>query len=191
VTSVLRGHRSDQVAARGHDALSTFGLLPDASVAELRGYMEQLIGLGLLEQAGDPYPVLTVTSRGIALLKDERAIPDLELARQRTPRRDGLRQASRVEAESWEGVDRDLFERLRAVRLDVARARGVPPYVIFHDATLRDMARLRPTHVGALLAVRGVGARKAEDLGETFVAAIREHGAGTGTTGIAGTDGIS
>jgi ATP-dependent DNA helicase RecQ len=79
-----------------------------------------------------------------------------------------------VEAESWHDVDRDLFERLRAVRLDVARARGVPPYVIFHDATLREMARLRPTSVGALLGVRGVGARKAEDLGELFLSAIRE-----------------
>ena len=189
VTSVLRGHRSEQVTARGHDALSTFGLLPDASVAELRGYMEQLIGLGLLEQTGDQYPVLSVTSRGIALLKDERSMPELELARQRTPRRDGGRAASRVEAESWEGVDRGLFERLRAVRLEVARARGVPPYVIFHDATLRDMARVRPTSVGALLAVRGVGARKAEDLGETFLAAIREHGSAAPSPAPVRTDG--
>ena len=66
-----------------------------------------------------------------------------------------------------------LFERLRAVRLEIARSRGVPPYVIFHDATLREMARLRPTSMDALLAVKGVGARKADDLGETFLAAIR------------------
>jgi ATP-dependent DNA helicase RecQ len=175
VTSVLRGHRSDQVVARQHDALSTFGLLAEASVAELRGYMEQLIGLGLLEQAGDAYPVLTMTSRGVALLKDERASPGLTLARQRTPRRDARRPTSRVEAESWEGVDRQLFDRLRAVRLEVARSRGVPPYVIFHDTTLRDMARLRPMSIDALLGVRGVGARKADDLGETFLAAIRAH----------------
>ena len=175
VTSVLRGHRSEQVVARRHDTLTTFGLLPDASVPELRGYMEQLIGLGLLEQAGDDYPVLTVTSRGVALLKDERAIPDLMLARQRKPARDRRPPTARVEAESWDGVDRHLFDRLRAVRLEVARARGVPPYVIFHDTSLRDMARLRPTTIAALLDVRGVGARKAEDLGETFIAAIRAH----------------
>jgi ATP-dependent DNA helicase RecQ len=137
--------------------------------------MDQLIGLGLLEQAGDAYPVLTMTSRGVALLKDEHASPGLTLARQRTPRRDARRPTSRVEAESWEGVDRQLFDRLRAVRLEVARSRGVPPYVIFHDTTLRDMARLRPTSVDALLGVRGVGARKADDLGDTFIAAIRAH----------------
>ena len=69
-------------------------------------------------------------------------------------------------------MDRDLFERLRALRLDIARSRGVPPYVIFHDTTLREMARLKPQSVSDLLGVRGVGARKAEDLGEAFVAVI-------------------
>jgi ATP-dependent DNA helicase RecQ len=70
-------------------------------------------------------------------------------------------------------VDRDLFEHLRAVRLDIARSRHVPPYVIFHDATLREMARLRPSTISELLSVKGVGARKADDLGTTFLAAIR------------------
>ena len=175
VTSVLRGQRTDQVVTRQHDGLSTFGLLAEASVSELRGYMDQLIGLGLLRQTDDTYPVLTMTPLGVTLLKDARAIPDLTLARQRTPKRGAPRPASRVEAESWQGVDRTLFEQLRAVRLDVARSRNVPPYVIFHDATLRDMARLRPTTLTELLDVRGVGARKAEDLGEIFLAAIREH----------------
>jgi ATP-dependent DNA helicase RecQ len=95
------------------------------------------------------------------------------LARQRPPRKDASRTRSRVETESWQDVDRALFERLRAVRLETARQRGVPPYVIFHDATLREMARLRPTSIDALLAVKGVGARKADDLGEIFLSAIR------------------
>ena len=175
VVSVLRGQRSEQVMARKHESLSTFGLMAQASVAELRGYIDQMLGLGLLRQVDVAYPVLTVTSSGIALLKNQSAFPDLVLARQRAPQRDARRPASRVEAESWQGVDRHLFERLRAVRLEVARSRGVPPYVIFHDATLRDMARLRPTSIRELLSVRGVGARKAEDLGETFLEAIRAH----------------
>ena len=102
-------------------------------------------------------------------------MPGLALARQRVPRKDAPRTQSKVETESWQGVDRGLFERLRAVRLEIARSRGVPPYVIFHDATLREMARLRPVSVEALLGVRGVGARKAEDLGGVFLDAIREH----------------
>jgi len=173
VANVLRGHASEQVVARGHDRLSTYALLPDASVPELRGYIEQLCGAGFLQQTDEAYPVLALTGRGLQLLKDESSAPDLRLARQRTPRRDAPRVRSRAEAESWEGVDRTLFDALRAVRLDVARQRGVPPYVIFHDATLREMARLRPTSVPALLRVKGVGARKAEDLGDLFLEVIR------------------
>ena len=173
VTNVLRGSAGDQVAARGHDKLSTFGLLDQASVPEIRGYIEQLTSHELLRQTDDAYPVLTLTPRGLQLLKDDASAPGLTLARQRTPQKDRRMPRSRVEIESWKDVDHDLFDRLRAVRLEIARGRGVPPYVIFHDATLRDMARLRPATMSALLGVKGVGARKAEDLGEVFLEAIR------------------
>jgi ATP-dependent DNA helicase RecQ len=173
VTSVLRGQVIEQVRARSHDQLSTFGLLAELPAVEIRGYIEQLTGLGLLRQTGDAYPVLMLTPKGVGLLRDEGSVPDLMLVRQRRARRDA-RTRSRAEAESWHDVDRALFERLRAVRLAIARSRGVPPYVIFHDTTLREMARLKPTSLGGLLTVKGVGARKAEDLGDLFLAAIRE-----------------
>ncbi len=176
IASVLRGNASEQVVARGHDRLSTFGLLPQASLAELRGYIDQLTSIGLLQQTDSAYPVIVLTQEGLKLLKDSASMPGLALARQRAPRKDAPRTPSKVEADSWEGVDRDLFERLRAVRLEIARSRGVPPYVIFHDATLREMARLRPVSAEALLEVRGIGARKAEDLGGIFLEAIRTHG---------------
>jgi ATP-dependent DNA helicase RecQ len=172
VTSILRGQASEQVTVRRHDQLSTFGLLAQASVAEVRGYIEQLVGQGLLRVTDDAYPVLALTADGVGLLKDAAARPDLTLARQRIPEKGGSRRRSRVEAESWEGVDRHLFERLREVRVTIARERGVPPYVVFHDTTLRDMARLKPRSLAALLSVRGVGARKAEDVGPRFLAAI-------------------
>jgi ATP-dependent DNA helicase RecQ len=172
IASVLRGHGSEQVMARRHDKLSTFGLLPQASVAEVRGYIEQLTGLGLLRQTDDAYPVIVLTAKGLELLKDEASFPGLTLARQRVPRKDAPRARSRVEAESWQDVDRGLFDRLRGLRLEIARSRGVPPYVIFHDATLREMARVRPGSLDAFLTVKGVGARKAEDLGAAFLDAI-------------------
>ena len=175
VASVLRGQASDQIVARGHDQLSTFGLLPDASVAEVRGYIEQLTGAGLLQQTDGVYPVVVLTPRGLELLKNPASMPGLGLARQRPPRKGAPRVQSRVEAESWQDVDRNLFERLRTVRLEIARSRGVPPYVIFHDATLREMARIKPTSIDALLTVKGVGARKADDLGGVFLEAIRAH----------------
>jgi ATP-dependent DNA helicase RecQ len=180
LANVLRGEASGQVLARGHEKLSTFGLLPSATVAEVRGYIEQLAALGLVQQTDEAYPVIVLTAKGRELLKDETSSPGLRLARQRPPRKDAPRPQSRVEIESWQDVDRDLFERLRTVRLEIARSRGVPPYVIFHDATLREMARLRPTSIPALFAVKGVGARKAEDLGEIFLNAIRAHQSPTG-----------
>jgi ATP-dependent DNA helicase RecQ len=116
---------------------------------------------------------VALTERGVELLKNGESAPDLVLARQRRPVKDRVPKRSRIESESWQDVDRDLFERLRAVRLQIARARGVPPYVIFHDTTLRELARLRPTSIAELYGIRGIGAKKAEDLGEVFLAAIR------------------
>ena len=175
VANVLCGSESEQVSARRHHELSTFGLLRDAPVAEVRGYIEQLVASGLLRQTDEAMPVLVLTPDGVALLKDSAARPDLKLARQRRPSKDKPARRSRPEAESWQDVDRELFDRLRALRLEIARSRGVPPYVIFHDTTLRDMARLKPRTVAELHGVYGVGARKAEELGEMFLRAIQAH----------------
>jgi ATP-dependent DNA helicase RecQ len=175
VTSVLRGHASEQVQTRGHHTLSVFGLLSALSVDELRGYIDQLIAHGLLQQSGDQYPVLQLTGDGATLLRDPAAGSGLSLARQRKPPKGRGPARSRLEAESWEGVDRDLFEALRALRLRLARARGVPPYVIFHDTTLRELAKHKPASLDALRHIYGVGARKAEDHGEAVLTIIREH----------------
>ena len=175
VANVLCGKDSEQITARRHHELTTFGLLKEAPAAEVKGYVEQLIAHGFLRQTGDAFPVVALTERGVELLKNAAAEPGLVLARQRRPTKDRAPKRSRIEAESWQDVDRDLFERLRAVRLSIARSRGVPPYVIFHDTTLRELARLRPKTMDALHGIRGVGARKAEDLGETFLAAIRDE----------------
>jgi len=172
VSNVLRGSDSELVRSRGHGGLSVFGLLKEASLDELRGYIDQLLAHGLLQQAGDDYPVLQLTADGLALLKDPQAHPDLSLARQKRPEKDRPRLRARVETESWDGVDRELFDRLRAMRLAVARQRGVPPYVIFHDTTLRELARLKPRSIAELHGVYGVGARKAEDLGALVLETI-------------------
>jgi ATP-dependent DNA helicase RecQ len=173
VANVLCGSETDQVSSRRHHELTTFGLLRDAPAPEVRGYIEQLIAHGFLRQTDDAFPVVALTERGVSLMKDPASQPDLVLARQRRPIKGRVQKRSRIESESWQDVDRDLFERLRVVRLEIARARGVPPYVIFHDTTLREMARVRPKTVDELHGIRGIGARKAEDLGETFLAAIR------------------
>ena len=177
VANVLRGSDSEIVRSRGHHDLSVFGLMKDATIDEMRGYIDQLLAHGLLQQGGDEYPILQLTPEGLALLKDGGAQPDLTLAKQKRPEKGRLPKRARVETESWEGVDRDLFERLRAMRLQVARARGVPPYVIFHDTTLREIARVKPTTMDALHHIYGVGTRKAEDMGGLVLQVVAESAA--------------
>jgi ATP-dependent DNA helicase RecQ len=172
VTNVLRGSDSEQVRSRGHHELSVFGLMKDATIDELRGYIDQLLAHGLLQQGGDEYPILQISAEGLALLKDATAAPELSLARQKRPDR-RLPKRARVETEGWDGVDRDLFEELRVLRLEIARRRRVPPYVIFHDTTLREIARSKPKTKEELRHVYGVGDRKAEDLGELVLAVVK------------------
>src|SRR5262249_53429432 len=131
-----------------------------------------LVARGLLRQTDDEFSVLRLTAEGLSLMRSPEAIPDLALARQRKAEpKDALRR-SRKDAESWDGVDRDLFERLRALRLRVARERGAPPYVIFHDSTLREIARLKPRSLAALRHVYGVGERKVDDLGDAIIEVV-------------------
>jgi ATP-dependent DNA helicase RecQ len=156
------------VQAAGHDTLSTFGLLREESGTAIRGYIEQLVAEGLLARDGEPYPVLLLTSSGAALLKG-----DGTCALYREVRPPAGRSRKRGEGVTSYGEHPGLFDLLRRVRLDIARARGVPPYVIFHDTTLREMAERRPSTIGDLYEIYGVGAKKAADFGDAFLDAIR------------------
>ncbi len=173
VTDVLTGKATEKVVASGHDELSTFGLLKEESGGAIRGYIEQLVGDGLLLREGDPYPVLRLTNSGALLLRGEGAC---QLYREVKPPSSKKRSRSGVRDTFTVTIDSDLFDVLREVRLRLARARGVPPYVIFHDTTLRDMVERKPKTIDDLHEVYGVGARKAADFGDAFLDAIRTFG---------------
>jgi ATP-dependent DNA helicase RecQ len=171
VANVLCGSESEQVAGRGHQRLSTFGLLREAAVPEVRGYIEQLTAEGLLRQTDEPYPVLALTDDGVSLLKDAAAFPGLSLARQRRVTKEARRDRRAAAPHTGAGDD-ELFDRLRAVRLRLARARNVPPYVIFHDTTLRELARLKPRSLDELGGIYGIGESKAAKFGRDFIEEI-------------------
>jgi ATP-dependent DNA helicase RecQ len=175
VTNVLRGSESEQVAARGHAQLSTFGLLRECSIDEVRGYIDQLLAFGLLHQTDDVYPVLRLTEDGAQMMRSGAAGGEFSLARQRKPVKGRAAPRARIEVESWDGVDKAIFERLRAMRLQIARARGVPPYVIFHDSTLRELARLKPKSMNDLAHVYGMGTRKIDAHGGAVLETINGH----------------
>ena len=170
VTDVLTGKATEKVVASRHHELSTFGLLKEETSAAIRGYIEQLVGDGLLAREGDPYPVLRLTTAGASLLRGD---GECQLYREVKPPASRKRSRSSVKDSFAVTVDSDLFDVLREVRTRLARERGVPPYVIFHDTTLRDMVERRPKTVDDLHEVYGVGAKKAADFGDAFLDAIR------------------
>jgi len=132
-----------------------------------RDWIEQLVGQAYLEKAGE-YNVLHVTERGWRVLHGEEVPTLLKPAEKRV-------KTSRVAVDSWEGVDHGLFEALRSLRRELAQRKGVPAYVVFSDAALRGMARLRPSTPDALLQVAGVGRVKLEQYGDLFLDAISSY----------------
>ena len=175
VTSVLRGENTDRIRSLGHDKLSTYGLLKEHGKVEIREWIYQLIGQKVLVQTTDEYPILRLNEASWELMQKKRAVRLLQPVRRKGKQRP---EKSRAETTSWEGVDRVLFESLRTLRLRLATERKVPPYIIFSDAVLRELARLKPTTREAMRLVHGIGDRKVQDFGGPVLSVIEEHGAG-------------
>jgi len=167
VIDVLRGEATAKVTQRGHDKLSTFGIGAERSGRDWRAIARQCIALGLLQVDHDSYGALRLTGESRGVLKGERRVA-LRAWREakRSTRRKGL-------PEELSGAAQTLFERLRAWRIDAARRHGVPAYVIFHDATLAEIARARPASLDALRGISGVGARKLEAYGADIVGLVQ------------------
>lgn len=168
VVDVLRGAQTEAIRKQGHHGLSTYGLLKTKSRSTLIHLVYQLLDQDLLVRTTSDYPVLKLNAASREVLRGERTVRILPV-RTRKVRK------TRHERDSWRGVDRILFDRLRALRLELARRRGVPPYVVFSDASLRDMARRRPRDPQEFLAVHGVGEKKLADFGVAFLEEIRHH----------------
>lgn len=165
---VLAGSKDQNVTKFGHTELSTYGLLRTERGTTIRDWIEQLVGQGYLQKAGE-YGVLQLTSTGREVLRGETTPALLAPAKQ-------AKSSRRAKAtDSWEGVDRGLFDALRTLRADIAAEQGIPAYIVFGDAALREMARRRPTSVDNFAQVKGVGAAKLRDYGETFLAAINTY----------------
>jgi len=176
VVDVLRGADNERIRRFRHEHLSTWGIGPEYSHAEWMSIGRQLVHRGYLLQDIAAYSVLKLTPRAGPLLRNEET---LELARPRTRAQTRVKPvAAKVQPPSIEDLDageKRLFERLRGLRQDLARARGVPPYVIFGDAALLEMSRERPRDEAEFLAINGVGQVKLERHGADFLRVIAEH----------------
>ncbi len=162
---ILLGKETPKVKQNGHESLSTFGIGNDLSEQEWRGVVRQLLAQGLLAVDTSGYGTLVVSETSGEVLRGER-----EVLLRREPERSASRKVKRSKA----AVDLppeslDLFERLRAWRGAAAKEQGVPAYVIFHDATLREIATARPQTMPGLGTITGVGESKLAKYGEAIL----------------------
>ncbi|MBI1179920.1 MAG: DNA helicase RecQ [Alphaproteobacteria bacterium] len=174
ITDVLRGAQTEKIAAAGHDRLPTFGAGADRAKDEWRAMLRQLVASGFLRIDIGGYGGLALTPKGRDLLRGEEGF---RFRPEALRRRGSGKGRAAVEAADLSAEEHSLLTALKELRLELARERQVPAYVIFSDRSLADMAQRRPDSAEAFAGVHGVGAAKLKEFGDIFIAAIRRHGA--------------
>ena len=167
VADVLRGSRSQKVIGAGHERLSVYGIVRDFSKDDIRTIALQLVDKGLLVKAEGRYPTLAVTPLGREFLRSDGVIR-LRRKHEQTDGMDGPRTPPL-------DYDRGLFEALRKLRWMLAKDQGVPPYVVFGDASLQEMAHYSPMSKESFARITGVGEVKLEQYGDIFLLYIRAY----------------
>ncbi len=168
VIDVLRGSSNEKINSFGHHSLSTYGIGKHLSADEWRSIFRQLVARGLLDVDTNGFGGLLLNDVCRGILRGEEKIQlrrDIKTAASNVAKKQGVA----VDAE-----DQPLWNALRVCRKRLAEEHGVPPYVIFHDATLREMLERRPTTAAGLLLITGVGDSKLKRFGDEFLAVIRE-----------------
>jgi ATP-dependent DNA helicase RecQ len=172
IADVLAGSKAESIRNRGHEKLSTFGLLASIDREKVMSYMNQLIDAGDLSRTEGEYPVLQLTSASHEVLTNRRQVRLVEP--KSLTRAKGRRPDVSGDDAPMSDVESRLFESLRVLRRSIADERGVPPYVVFPDTVLDELSRVRPGSMQTLLTVRGIGSRKSEEFGSKVLAHIRD-----------------
>jgi len=173
LTDILVGNPSKRVLNLRHDRLKTFGVGEELSKTEWYSVFRQLLAGGLLSVNMTAISGFRLTPRSWPVLKGEH---DVQLRKDPRPikKTKTVKQSPTLVIELQDAGDRQRFEKLRALRLQLAHDLGLPPYVIFHDKTLKEIAVKRPTNREQLLQINGVGEKKAEKYGERFLAVLAD-----------------
>jgi ATP-dependent DNA helicase RecQ len=171
VIDVLRGVESEKARQWRHEQLSTFGVGSDRSEAEWRAILRQAIALGLVTVDYDAYNALKLTDEARPVLRGGRQIQMRQYQKPVKQKRSSAKPKGYVESD-LSNTEQALFDKLRWWRVETARKHNVPAYVIFHDTTMREIAKARPESLGDLRGVTGVGEKKLETYGEEIVALI-------------------
>ena len=186
IIDILRGSRSERVLSRGHDTLSVYGIGTQRTLDEWRSLARALLHQGLIDETQDGYPVLSLNAQSGPVLRQERIVRIAAPAKRNRTRAgsggaadsaapDSAQAGAGARARAAAPENGALFERLRALRKRLADEHGLPPYVVFHDATLREMAERRPLTLNQFAELPGVGQAKLARYGDQFIAVVREH----------------
>ncbi len=176
VIDVLLGKMNERIERSGHERLSTFGIGSDVDRREWRSVFRQLVSRGLLRVDLEGYGSLLLTPESRPVLRGEAEVRLRRDARLAPRRRVRARGAAASRARPLPGESEALWEALRERRRELAASQGVPPYVIFHDASLKEMAEHRPRTLEEFATIPGVGEKKLNRYGRVFVELIRAHG---------------
>ncbi|NLP65235.1 DNA helicase RecQ [Paraburkholderia sacchari] len=170
---ILRGNRNEKIMQRGHEKISTFGIGSALSEAEWRAIFRQLVAFGYLTVDHDGFGALVLTEASKPVLKGEQQVTMRRYVKPTRTRTSSSRTSERADPTlGMSPRQRARWERLRLWRTDTAKSEGVPAYVIFHDATLAEIARNGPESVDELRDIPGIGARKLERFGEELVEVV-------------------
>ena len=172
ISQVLRGSRAERVIRLGHNDLSVYGIVEDHSDGEIREICDLLLNKNLLRKTSSEYATLGVTAEGRRFLNSRESLMLSRRKKQESARESRVSRGGSRDALDYDG---GLFEELRALRRRIASEKRVPPYVVFGDATLQQMAHYIPQSEDSLSRISGVGTVKLGQYGDDFLAVIREY----------------
>ena len=174
ISSIVRGERTDRITRAGLEALSVFGYLSDVGDKEIKGLIQQFVASGYLRSSMGKYPILSVTAGAEEVLAGHKEVEEI---RQEVivPSRKTKKSASISHSEVPRSGSGGLFEHLRQHRKQLASQLSVPPYIIFPDTVLIDLANIRPKTLGEFGNIKGVGEAKLKKYGLSFLEAISQY----------------
>jgi ATP-dependent DNA helicase RecQ len=193
IIDILRGSKTNKITSQGLDTLSTYGIMADTSAHRIRSIMDYLVSQGYLVVGAGEYPVVDLTPRFREITVEKKLLTMMLPADRIGPSEDmpgaqentaDQRPGSFVVTKTFEKsktaadtspVDEVLLSTLKDLRRELARAGRIPPYMVFSDASLRDMCRKKPITKAAFLEVSGVGEVKMEKYGDTFTKLIKKY----------------
>jgi len=171
LVDVLIGKDNARIRDWRHDRLDVFGIGVEHSAAEWRSIFRQLIAQGCLRVEAERFDALSLTNQAFSVLRGERGLTLRRLRRVVTAKKE----KAVVRHTPLAPSDESLWQALRGVRMALAREQGVPPYVVFHDTTLRELVRLKPVKLQEMERIQGIGEQKLRKYGEAFLQVVREH----------------